>query len=68
MIIRNFSERKVSEMICLNCGKEIENDIRVCPFCGNLVEIFDDSVYFEETAPEYKDFGNGHCAACHLLG
>ena len=42
-------------MICLNCGKEIENDIRVCPFCGNLVEIFDDSVYFEEAAPEYTE-------------
>ncbi len=21
----------------------------------------------KETAPEYKDYGNGHCAACHLL-
>lgn len=42
-------------MICLNCGKEIENDIRVCPFCGNLVEIFDDSVYFEDAAPEYTE-------------
>ena len=21
-----------------------------------------------EVAPEYKDYGNGHCAACHLLG
>ena len=20
-----------------------------------------------EQAPEYKDYGNGHCAACHLL-
>ena len=20
-----------------------------------------------EIAPEYRDFGNGHCAACHLL-
>ncbi len=40
-------------MICMNCGKEIDNDIRVCPFCGNLVEAFDDSVYFEEEpAPE----------------
>ncbi|MDO4420308.1 MAG: dipeptide ABC transporter ATP-binding protein [Ruminococcus sp.] len=22
----------------------------------------------KEKTPEYKDFGNGHCAACHLLG
>ena len=22
----------------------------------------------KEKAPEYKDYGNGHCAACHLLG
>ena len=42
-------------MICLNCGKEIDNDLRVCPFCGNLVEAFDDSVYFEQPAPEYAE-------------
>ena len=42
-------------MICLNCGKEIDNDLRVCPFCGNLVEIFDDSVYFEEAPSEYAE-------------
>ena len=42
-------------MICLNCGKELDNDIRVCPFCGNLVEAFDDSVYFEEAAPGYAE-------------
>lgn len=44
-------------MICLNCGKEIDNDIRVCPFCGNLVEVFDDSVYFDEPAPRYAEEG-----------
>jgi len=22
----------------------------------------------KEVTPEYKDYGNGHCAACHLLG
>jgi len=42
-------------VICLNCGKEIDNDLRVCPFCGNLVEIFDDSVYFEEAPSEYAE-------------
>ena len=43
-------------MICMNCGKEIDNDIRVCPFCGNLVEAYDDSVYYEEeAAPEYYE-------------
>ena len=42
-------------MICLNCGKELDNDIRVCPFCGNLVEAFDDSIYFEEAAPGYAE-------------
>lgn len=42
-------------MICLNCGKEIDNDLRVCPFCGNLVEVFDDSVYFEEAPSEYAE-------------
>ena len=36
-------------MICLNCGKELDNDIRVCPYCGNLIEAIDDSEYYEET-------------------
>ena len=44
-------------MICLNCGKEIDNDLRVCPFCGNLVEVFDDSVYFEEAPSKYVEEG-----------
>ena len=44
-------------MICLNCGKEIDNDLRVCPFCGNLVEVFDDSVYFEEAPSQYAEEG-----------
>lgn len=44
-------------MICLNCGKELDNDLRVCPYCGNLVEVFDDSVYFEEPASEYVEGG-----------
>ena len=44
-------------MICLNCGKEIDNDLRVCPFCGNLVEVFDDSVYFEEAPSQYVEEG-----------
>ncbi len=35
-------------MICLNCGKELDNDIRVCPYCGNLIEAIDDSEYYEE--------------------
>ena len=25
-------------MICLNCGKAIDDDLTVCPFCGSLVE------------------------------
>lgn len=50
-----FSERKVSEVICLNCGKEIDNDLQVCPFCGNLVEAFDDSVYFEKPLSGYSE-------------
>ena len=42
-------------MICLNCGKELDNDIRVCPYCGNLVEAFDDSVYFEQPSELYSE-------------
>ena len=30
--------------------------------CPNATDIC------REVAPEYKDYGNGHCAACHLLG
>ena len=25
-------------MICLNCGKHVDDDARVCPFCGNPIE------------------------------
>ncbi len=25
-------------MICLNCGKHVDDDVRVCPFCGALIE------------------------------
>ena len=25
-------------MICLNCGKHVDDDIRVCPFCGSEIE------------------------------
>ena len=34
-------ERKVLTMICLNCGKAIDDDLKVCPFCGNLIEADD---------------------------
>ena len=54
-------------MICLNCGKELDNDIRVCPYCGNLIEAIDDSAYFEdyqEPAPEYveESYEEGYAA------
>ena len=32
-------------MICLNCGKHVDDDVRVCPFCGALIEA-------EDAAPE----------------
>ena len=25
-------------MFCNNCGKEIKNDIKFCPYCGSEVE------------------------------
>ena len=25
-------------MICLNCGKHVDDDVRVCPFCGAVIE------------------------------
>ena len=24
-------------MICLNCGKHVDDDVRVCPFCGSVI-------------------------------
>ena len=39
-------------MICANCGKVIDDDLRVCPFCGSFVEPSDDSTYHEEEIRE----------------
>ena len=25
-------------MICMNCGKHVDDDVRVCPFCGSVIE------------------------------
>jgi len=35
-------------MICSNCGKAIDDDLKVCPFCGSLIEAPDS---FEGAAP-----------------
>ncbi len=29
-------------MICLNCGKHVDDDVRVCPFCGSPIEPADE--------------------------
>ena len=29
-------------MICLNCGKHVDDDVRVCPFCGSAIEDADE--------------------------
>ena len=34
-------------MICLHCGKAIDDDLKVCPFCGNLVDLSDDTPDYE---------------------
>ena len=34
-------------MICLNCGKAIDDDLKVCPFCGNLIEAEDDTLSYQ---------------------
>ncbi len=36
-------------MICLNCGKTVDDDVRVCPFCGSLIENSEDAAI--EAAP-----------------
>ncbi len=39
-------------MICLNCGKTIDDDLKVCPFCGSLTDSYEDAApYAESEAP-----------------
>ena len=45
LAIPPFFERKVLYMICLNCGKTVDDDVRVCPFCGSLIESSEDAAY-----------------------
>ena len=44
---RYYYKRKVLTMICLHCGKTIDDDLKVCPFCGNLVDAPDDTSAYE---------------------
>ena len=54
--MRNYFERKVLTMICLHCGKAIDDDLKVCPFCGSLVDAPDDTSAFEaEASPDLPD-------------
>ena len=38
-------------MICLNCGKHVDDGVRVCPFCGALIEGDDTPAAEEDTLP-----------------
>ena len=38
-------------MICLHCGKAIDDDLKVCPFCGNLVDEPVQEAVYEADAP-----------------
>ena len=40
------------KLICVSCGKVIDDDLRVCPFCGSFVEPSDASPYYESELPE----------------
>ena len=42
-------------MICLNCGREIADDLRICPFCGSFVELADPPRYYEEDGFDVRD-------------
>ena len=46
-----IEKRKVLTMICLHCGKAIDDDLKVCPFCGNLVDAPDDASAYHAEAP-----------------
>ncbi len=38
-------------MICLNCGKHVDDDVRVCPFCGAMIDAGEVSGTGEEADP-----------------
>ena len=38
-------------MICLNCGKAIDDDLKVCPFCGSMTEGYNAAPSYGEGAP-----------------
>ncbi len=40
-------------MICLNCGKAIDDDLKVCPFCGSLTDAYagDDPAVMPDADP-----------------
>ena len=38
-------------MICLNCGKAIDDDLKVCPFCGSLTETYEDAPAYDAEIP-----------------
>ena len=39
-------------MICLNCGKTVDDDLRVSPYCGSLTEAFDAAPYYSDDTPD----------------
>ena len=39
-------------MICLNCGKNIDDDLRVCPYCGSLTESYESAPYYSDDTPD----------------
>ena len=38
-------------MICLNCGKHVDDGVRVCPFCGSAIEPAGKKAEEEDTLP-----------------
>ena len=45
-------------MICLNCGKHVDDGVRVCPFCGALIEA-EDAVPSEAAEADPPQGGRG---------
>lgn len=42
-------------MICLNCGREIADDLRICPFCGSFVDPAEPPRYYEDEEFDVRD-------------
>lgn len=44
-----------AKTVCRNCGKKIQDDFAMCPYCGMEVDASEDENEFEDEDDEYED-------------